>query len=169
MKSSFLAAVFLLVATVCLATLPEPWVAGKGQFRKDFYEVWVDPMEDRGPRWNPEKDSWPISATRAIGLAREALSKMVGDDQRHYGCREAKLCRFYSSPSDEKASWYFLIVFESAHESQITRTQQSGYAPAILPFVVFADGRVILPRKKDRREVPEEESKPASVCQDRRP
>ncbi|MBL9190618.1 MAG: hypothetical protein JNK23_24285 [Opitutaceae bacterium] len=161
---------FLTLASVCLATMPGPWVAGNGQFRNELYEVWVDPMDNRGPRWNAEKDTWPVSITRAISLARESLAKFVGDDQRHYDCMEAKLCRFYSPSNADKATWYFLIVFESSHESQITRTPNSGgYAPAILPFVVFGDERVTLPQKKVRRDVLETDSKPVAAPPERRP
>src|SRR5688572_12320639 len=146
------AALFLLgllgTSSLTQANLGSPWVAGTGQFRREIYQVWVDPNERPGIKWNAERDKWPITMDQAVGLARTALTKIVGDDQRHFGLREATLRRFFSSGTADKASWYFLVVFESDHEALITRIQQSGYSPAVFPFVVFPDGSVSMPEKK---------------------
>jgi hypothetical protein len=138
----------LLASRACFATLPEPWVAGTGQFRGALLEVWVTPGEHMRPRWNPEKGVWPMSAQVAVEAARKSLRLMVGEDHQHFVCDTISLKRFFTHPSEDSASFYFLVVFESAHESQITRKHASGYAPAIIPFIVFPDGHVNLPENK---------------------
>jgi hypothetical protein len=154
MKSALRIVLFLL-ANIAYATSPEPWVAGTGQFRRELYEVWVDPLERHGTTWNAERDDWPLSISQAISRARSSLTKLMGDDQQHFSLREATLRRFFSSPATDQASWYFLVVFESVHETLITRTQPGGYSPAVFPFVVFPDGSVNLPVKKKPNKSPE--------------
>lgn len=58
------------------APLPSPWLAASGQWRGDILEVWVNYDEHRTPRWNPEKDHWPMSSNEALALARGALQKL---------------------------------------------------------------------------------------------
>src|SRR4051812_32185076 len=111
----FLVFVFALVLPA-FASLPGPFVAEKGQMSGDRYELWVDYFEHLSAKWSPEKDDWPMSAKEAILAARGALAKMVGAPSALFECREVRMHRYWTPAGQEKATFYFIVIFESMHD-----------------------------------------------------
>jgi hypothetical protein len=139
----------------CLASLPGPFVAEKGQMSGDRYELWVDYFEHVSAKWNPEKDEWPMSAKEAILAARSALAKMVGPPSALFECQGVRMQRYWTPAGEEKATFYFIVIFESMRETAGARKVGSGVAPAILPFLVYPEGYVKSPTKKEPNKAPE--------------
>lgn len=127
-----------------------PWVAATGQFRGELYEVWVEAGDRSGKLWDAEADSAPLTTKEVTRIARSSLRAMMGAKETLFGCQEVSLRRHWMHISEKKSSWYFLVVFESDDESLIFHGDGPGFEPAILPFVVFADGSVQLPVKKKK-------------------
>jgi hypothetical protein len=136
MKAPAYLVVFCTLVFRCFASLPGPFVAEKGQMSGDRYELWVDYFEHVSAKWSPEKDEWPMSTKTAILAARSALAKMVGTPSDLFECREVRMHRYWTPAGQEKATFYFIVIFESMQEAAGARKVGPGVAPAVLPFLV---------------------------------
>jgi hypothetical protein len=152
--AAYLLGILSLVST-STATPPGPFVAESGQMSGNRYELWFDYFEHVTAEWNPEKDDWLMSTKEAILAARAALAKMVGAPSELFECREVRMHRFWTPAGKEKATFYFIVVFESMKEAAGARKVDPGIVPAILPFLVYPEGYVKSPVKKEPNKAPE--------------
>lgn len=139
----------MAITRPCLASLPGTFVAGTGQMSGDLYEVRLGYGEHISFKWNPEKDEWVMSTKQAIAAARDALKNMVGAVHELFEFREVSFHRFWTPSGQADAYHYFVVTFESMKESAGARKVGEGTAPAVLPFIVFPDGYLKSPKKKE--------------------
>jgi hypothetical protein len=146
-----------LILTACpsLATSPQPFAAGTGQMNGDLYEVRLSYTEHISFKWDPEADEWLMSTKQAIAAARGALTDMVGAAHSLFEVREVSMHRFWTPAGQKRAQFYFVVTFESMHKAAGAREVGLGTAPAVLPFLVFPDGYLKSPQRKEPNQTPE--------------
>ncbi|WP_415909467.1 hypothetical protein [Oleiharenicola sp. Vm1] len=134
-SSALITAIFALtVASHAFALSPiSPTYPGQ---MKDV-RFGVSPTKAVAVRWNPEKDEAPLSVRGAIREARIALKKLIPHGVEHFACYDVAI----EGAGD---SWYYVVRFLSMHASHSKKLDRGIY-PAIIPFIVYADGSVEMP------------------------
>jgi hypothetical protein len=134
-------ALLSLLAAVAAASPAPPWLAAQGYWKEDKYELWLS-IEETGGRldWDADKEDPPLGVKAAIGIARNALQRIVGEDSQSMICHEIEL-----QPRGTHS--YYIVTFVTA-PTTADFDGKSSFSITVMPFAVLMDGTLRLPKKK---------------------
>jgi hypothetical protein len=132
--------VVMLASSPLYATAPVSGIYGTGQWQDRIYAVSPSRSDIVAVKWNPEKEECPLSVPRALAIARASLRKMVGSHADLFRCNELKFAQ-------ENGYWFYVVRFYS-DDLRVAKKGDVGMFPAILPFIVYLNGRPELPFEK---------------------